>query len=49
MKKIAVFAVILVALCMTVFTGCEGKNSGGAGSGLPDIGVAIYKFDDTFM
>jgi methyl-galactoside transport system substrate-binding protein len=32
----------------TVFISCKGRGSK-ANSGLPQIGVAIYKFDDTFM
>jgi methyl-galactoside transport system substrate-binding protein len=44
MKKILVFALVLVVLGAAVFVSCKPKDSG------PDqIGVAIYKFDDTFM
>ena len=44
MKKILAFALLLAVLSMTVFVGCKARESG-----LPEIGVAIYKFDDTFM
>jgi len=43
MKKIAVIALLLVVLSMAVFVSCTKTG------GLPKIGVAIYKFDDTFM
>jgi methyl-galactoside transport system substrate-binding protein len=45
MKRAIVLTLVLTALCGPVFAG------GGAqgGSGQPAIGVAIYKFDDTFM
>jgi methyl-galactoside transport system substrate-binding protein len=46
MKKITVLVLLLAVLSAAVFTGCKGKSAGG---GLPAIGVAIYKFDDTFM
>jgi methyl-galactoside transport system substrate-binding protein len=39
---------VFMLLVGTVFAGGEGE-SGGAAGGLPKIGVAIYKFDDTFM
>ena len=45
MKKMVVFALLLAVLSTSVFAG--GSTQGG--SGLPQIGVAIYKFDDTFM
>ncbi|MDR0475840.1 MAG: galactose ABC transporter substrate-binding protein [Treponema sp.] len=45
MKKLFVFALILAVLSGVVFTACS-RNKG---SGQPTIGVAIYKFDDTFM
>jgi methyl-galactoside transport system substrate-binding protein len=56
MKKRATLAVALAAVMVTA-AGCgassnSGSNSSGAsGSGgdLPKVGVAIYKFDDTFM
>jgi methyl-galactoside transport system substrate-binding protein len=39
------FAALFLALCISMaLVNCAKK-----GSGLPDIGVAIYKFDDTFM
>jgi len=44
MKKTVIFALLCAVLIAAVFTGCSKK-----GSGLPTIGVAIYKFDDTFM
>ena len=43
MKKIIVFALMLTVLSAALFAG------GAKDSGLPQIGVAIYKFDDTFM
>ena len=43
MKKILTF-LILAAMAVTLLAGCAG-----AGSGKITIGVAIYKFDDTFM
>ena len=45
MKRVIVFALMLAVLSAVVFTGCKAKE----GSGQPTIGVAIYKFDDTFM
>ena len=45
-KAIIVFLVVALALS---FAACTGKPAGGSGSGLPSIGVNIYKFDDTFM
>jgi methyl-galactoside transport system substrate-binding protein len=50
MKKL--FGVLLaVALIAAIFIGCSKKEgaSSSAASALPRIGVAIYKFDDTFM
>jgi methyl-galactoside transport system substrate-binding protein len=45
MKKIIA---LLAALCaVTMFAAAGGKSD--AASGTPKIGVAIYKFDDTFM
>ncbi|MDR1429400.1 MAG: galactose/glucose ABC transporter substrate-binding protein MglB [Spirochaetaceae bacterium] len=44
MKKVLALA-LLAVLCVTSCTRSQGNNSGG----LPKIGVAIYKFDDTFM
>lgn len=43
MRKIIVLALMLALLSAAVFAG------GGSQGGLPQIGVAIYKFDDTFM
>jgi len=43
MKKISVFVLMLTVLSGMVFAG------GGQSGGLPSIGAAIYKFDDTFM
>ncbi|MGN7456432.1 galactose ABC transporter substrate-binding protein [Paenibacillus pasadenensis] len=55
MKKQAALAAALAAVMVTA-AGCGGNNGGGnaggdSGSGgdQPKIGVAIYKFDDTFM
>jgi len=44
MKKIVILSVVLAVLAATLCLGCARK-----GSSLPTIGVAIYKFDDTFM
>jgi methyl-galactoside transport system substrate-binding protein len=44
MKKSG-FTALLLALCIAMAVISCAKSS----SGLPDIGVAIYKFDDTFM
>ena len=46
MKKLIVFVLMLSVLSAVAFAG--GSSSSSAG-GLPQIGVAIYKFDDTFM
>jgi len=46
MKKSIVFALMLAIVSIVVFTSCGGSRGA---SGLPQIGVAIYKFDDTFM
>ncbi|MDR1390617.1 MAG: galactose/glucose ABC transporter substrate-binding protein MglB [Treponema sp.] len=40
--------VLLLAVLAVSFMACTGGGGGGA-SGTPTIGVAIYKFDDTFM
>jgi methyl-galactoside transport system substrate-binding protein len=45
MKQPIIFMLAVAALCVPAFAG--GTTQGG--SGLPAIGVAIYKFDDTFM
>ncbi|MDR0402861.1 MAG: galactose/glucose ABC transporter substrate-binding protein MglB [Treponema sp.] len=44
MKKALVIGLILIIAAGTVFAGPSGQTSG-----QPPIGVAIYKFDDTFM
>ena len=44
MKRIIFLSLILVVLSAAVFAGGSSQSSG-----LPQIGVAIYKFDDTFM
>ena len=44
MKKVLAFTLMLVVLSAMVFVSCAAKKGG-----LPEIGVAIYKFDDTFM
>jgi len=44
MKKIVVFTFMLAVLCGAVFA-AGGSDSGG----LPGIGAAIYRYDDTFM
>lgn len=41
-------AMLTVVGCSSGSSGAEGGDSGGAGTE-PNIGVAIYKFDDTFM
>ena len=43
MKKLIVFALLLAVL----FTACPRRTQDG--SGLPTIGAAIYRYDDTFM
>ena len=43
MKKILVFALMLIVLSTAIFAG-GGSQSGGGG-----LGVAIYRYDDTFM
>ncbi|MDR2193270.1 MAG: galactose ABC transporter substrate-binding protein [Treponema sp.] len=45
MKKLLVLFLALVASSASVFA----KGGGDAAGGLPTIGVAIYRFDDTFM
>lgn len=44
-------ALLAGALLGSVVAGCSNSNDSGSGgeSKLPEIGVAIYKFDDTFM
>ena len=44
MKKALIIGFILIIAAGTVFAGPSGQ-----GGGQPPIGVAIYKFDDTFM
>lgn len=50
MKKL-VTVLLTAALLVTVLAGCGNKTtpSGGGETKKPTIGVAIYKFDDTFM
>ncbi|MCM3040055.1 galactose/glucose ABC transporter substrate-binding protein MglB [Paenibacillus motobuensis] len=49
MKKM-ISVVLGFALLGTVMAGCNSGSGGGSGSGdTPKVGVAIYKFDDTFM
>jgi methyl-galactoside transport system substrate-binding protein len=43
MKKVFFILIVLIVVFGSVFAG------GGRDSGLPRIGVAIYRFDDTFM
>ena len=45
MKKLVIFVVMAAVLCGSVFAG-GGRDSGG---GLPGMGAAIYRYDDTFM
>jgi len=48
MKKIVVAVLMLAILSTAVFaSGAQSQSSGG--SGLPAIGAAIYRYDDTFM
>jgi methyl-galactoside transport system substrate-binding protein len=46
MRKLSVFVLVLVLAAAAIFVGGCQQSGGG---GLPAIGVAIYKFDDTFM
>ncbi|MDR2433767.1 MAG: galactose/glucose ABC transporter substrate-binding protein MglB [Treponema sp.] len=46
MKRVLIAFLVLAALSPTVFAGGSSQRGGG---GQPEIGVAIYKFDDTFM
>ncbi|OPA73708.1 methyl-galactoside ABC transporter substrate-binding protein [Paenibacillus selenitireducens] len=49
MKKLTSM-ILASALLAAVISGCSsGKSSGGDGGKEPQVGVAIYKFDDTFM
>lgn len=50
MKKIA-SAMLAAALLGTAVVGCSngGNKEGSGGGSTPNVGVAIYKFDDTFM
>ncbi|AZS14898.1 galactose ABC transporter substrate-binding protein [Paenibacillus lutimineralis] len=49
MKKM-ISVLVGFALLGTVMAGCNSGSGGGSGSGdAPKVGVAIYKFDDTFM
>ncbi|SKA91269.1 methyl-galactoside transport system substrate-binding protein [Caloramator quimbayensis] len=50
MKKAGVILLTVTLLLSTVFTGCGSQqSSSGNTQSKPTIGVAIYKFDDTFM
>ena len=50
MKKGFMGAAVLALLAIAMLSGCGQQSAGGARSaGLPSIGVAIYRFDDTFM
>ena len=44
MKKAILLSLLFAVLCLVFFVGCAKS-----GSSQPAIGVAIYKFDDTFM
>lgn len=48
MKKKLIGAALLVTL-IALLVGCGGQSQGARSAALPKIGVAIYKFDDTFM
>ncbi|MEF2964259.1 galactose ABC transporter substrate-binding protein [Paenibacillus sp. M1] len=49
MKKVGT-ALLAALLLGATMAGCSsGGNKGSGGSGEPSVGVAIYKFDDTFM
>jgi methyl-galactoside transport system substrate-binding protein len=49
MKK-SLSLILAVLVLTTILAGCGSKNNaGGTSSAKPTIGVAIYKFDDTFM
>ncbi|MDR2630793.1 MAG: galactose/glucose ABC transporter substrate-binding protein MglB [Spirochaetaceae bacterium] len=47
MKKL--FFVMMIVFFASMLAFASGQQGGGGGSGQPQIGVAIYKFDDTFM
>lgn len=47
MKKTGLILLIVTFLLSSALAGCTGSTGGS--SGKPTIGVAIYKFDDTFM
>jgi len=47
MKKAIVFILVLAVVSGAVFAG--GRSDSGSSGGLPGMGAAIYKFDDTFM
>ncbi|MCL2129289.1 MAG: galactose/glucose ABC transporter substrate-binding protein MglB [Treponema sp.] len=49
MKKFLVFALVLAVLGGMLLTGCQKKSAGSDAGGLPTIGAAIYRYDDTFM
>ena len=46
MKKIVVFVLVLAVLSTAVFAAANRQSSAG---GLPGMGAAIYRYDDTFM
>lgn len=49
MKKLTSM-ILASAMLAVVISGCSGgKSSGGGSSDEPQVGAAIYKFDDTFM
>jgi methyl-galactoside transport system substrate-binding protein len=47
MKKFIVFALLVAVLGTAVFAG--GGSASSTASGLPGMGAAIYRYDDTFM
>lgn len=50
MKKAVLGLLIAVLVLTSALAGCGGASTSGGSSGTkPTIGVAIYKFDDTFM
>lgn len=49
MKKVVLALLIVTLLLTATLAGCGGTTGSSSASGKPTIGVAIYKFDDTFM
>lgn len=50
MKKVVLLLLVVTLLMTAMLTGCGANpSSTGGSSAKPTIGVAIYKFDDTFM